>query len=289
MLIKKLIITLLVFGLTFNIIADIKISKNVSGKLLFVGGNGEGNYTYIQNAINASSFGDIIFVYIGIYPENLEIYKSISLIGENKESTIINGRNASSVIKLNASFINITGFTIENGNASGILIEKCEKCYINKNIIDHNLIGINIISSQNIMVFNNTISNNSDTGLNIKNLDILSEKNIIYHNNFFNNKNNVFDEGENNWSFENEGNFYDDYDRLDKNNDGIGDISYKIYGGENIDYYPLMMPYIGKIRLKEYYVDDESLYTMLIIGMIIAILFLLPIAFIWYKKTKHLK
>jgi hypothetical protein len=50
-----------------------------------------------------------------------------------------------------------------------------------------------------------------------------------------------------------------------------------------------MMPYIGKIRLKKFYVDDESLYTMLIIGMIIAILFLIPIGYIWYRKTRHLK
>ena len=41
-----------------------------AGTTLYVGGNGLGNYSNIQNAINNASDGYIVFVYAGIYHEN---------------------------------------------------------------------------------------------------------------------------------------------------------------------------------------------------------------------------
>ncbi|MCD6447958.1 MAG: hypothetical protein J7L58_02790 [Thermoplasmata archaeon] len=73
-------------------------SKNVltatnSGSILYVGGDGEGNYSSIQDAINAAKDGYIIYVYPKEYKESIVINKSISLIGiiENGEKPIING------------------------------------------------------------------------------------------------------------------------------------------------------------------------------------------------------
>ncbi len=276
-----------------SIITNFQIYEFASGKILYVGRSGEGNYSIIQNAINISSDGDTIFVYNGIYYENIEVNKSISLIGENKDSTIISGKNLFNVITINAPWFNLTGFTIQNGPVSGIRIESLGNCNIYQNTINYNGIGIYIISSINTKIYNNTISNNSIIGINITHSQIplyIPRDNIFFHNNFINNKHNVYDAGiSNNWSYQKEGNYYDDYFGLDKNNDGIGDTSYYIPGGKGKDNYPLMMPYDGTIRLKEFYVDYESVYTMLIIGIIVAILFLLPIAYIWYRKTRHLK
>lgn len=44
---------------------------NGEGKTLYVGGSGPGNYTTIQSAINESSNGDTVFVYSGIYYDNV--------------------------------------------------------------------------------------------------------------------------------------------------------------------------------------------------------------------------
>jgi hypothetical protein len=68
-------------------------SPNSRGNWIYVGGSGPGNYTSIQNAINQANNGDNIYVYDDSSPyyENLYIDKSISLIGENKDSTIIDG------------------------------------------------------------------------------------------------------------------------------------------------------------------------------------------------------
>jgi len=63
-----------------------------SGNILYVGGMGPDNYTRIQDAIDDASSGDTVFVYDDSSPyyENIFIDKSISLIGEDRETTIIN-------------------------------------------------------------------------------------------------------------------------------------------------------------------------------------------------------
>ena len=64
-----------------------------SGHWLYVGGRGPGNYTKIQDAINDSSDGDTVFVFDDSAPyfESLIINKSITLLGENQNTTIIDG------------------------------------------------------------------------------------------------------------------------------------------------------------------------------------------------------
>jgi parallel beta-helix repeat protein len=129
--------------------ADIKYEpfKPLSeDKTLYVGGTGPGNYTKIQDAIENASDGDTVFVLNGVYFENININKfGLNLIGENKESTIIDGRNKSFVIQIEVgySYVNITGFTIQNaggkiGSYSGIVIFSSYN-NITGNIIKDNL------------------------------------------------------------------------------------------------------------------------------------------------------
>jgi parallel beta-helix repeat protein len=290
---KRILVSLIIFLFTINIFTNLEIYDIAKAKKVHVGGSGDGNYSTIQLAIDISSIGDIVYIHNGIYSENILINKSISLTGENKENSIINGNGSENVITIRAEFVNITGFKIQNGQNSGILIENSKNCRVFRNVIDNNSIGIKIFSSNNSIISNNTIANNSAFGVYITNTKVplnVSKYNTIFHNNLIGNKNNVFDEGEkNNWSYDKQGNFYDDYNGIDRNKDGIGDNSYEINGGESSDNFPLMMPFNGKIRIKKLFVDDESLYTMLIIGMIAVILFLIPIAYVWYRKTRNLK
>lgn len=292
-----MISTILLFG-ALIIFSSVGVCDETSVNILYVGGTGDGNYSSIQEAINASNSGDSIYVYSGIYNETLEVTKSISLIGENKETTIINGKDILGVVTIKASWVNITGFTIKNEIilGSGISIippNGYNKIY--KNIITNNYVGITIPASDYNKIFNNTISNSSNIGIKIIKVlpaygaILCSVNNTIYHNNLINNSQHAYDECNNSWFYKNEGNYWDNYTELDKNNDGIGDEPYEIPGGDNVDEYPLMMPYDGKIRLEGFYVDYESLYTMLITGIIVAILFCLPIAYVWYRKYYKVK
>ena len=100
-------------------------SPTSRGNWLYVGGSGPGNYTRIQDAINASSDGDTVFVYNGTYYENVVVDKSINLIGEDKNITIIDGNGSRDVILLTrfSEGVTINGFTIQNSGTPGFLEE----------------------------------------------------------------------------------------------------------------------------------------------------------------------
>ena len=126
-----------------NPIDSVTEEKSVvnNGRTLYVGGSGPNNYTHIQDAINDAMDGDTIFVYDDSSPyyENLVIDKSIKLIGENKETTIIDGMKKGYVIKINANNVLIKNFTIRNGyrkwySSSGILINSSYNSIYNCNI-----------------------------------------------------------------------------------------------------------------------------------------------------------
>ena len=72
------------------------------------------DYPTIQEAINNANNGDTIFVRVGTYYENLVVDKSITLTGENKETTIIDGGKKENVTKIIADHVTISGFTITN-------------------------------------------------------------------------------------------------------------------------------------------------------------------------------
>jgi hypothetical protein len=82
------------------------------------------------------------------------------------------------------------------------------------------------------------------------------------------------------------GNYWDKYYGSDDNNDNIGDIPKIIPGTENEDRYPLMKSY-EDMMIGQILIDEGTLYFMLIIGCIIAIIVCLPIAYYWRKKMGY--
>jgi len=100
---KKLLVSgviVLFIGMTISsstgvYLKEQSIKPMSSGNILYVGGNGTGNYSTIQEAIDSASDGDSIFVYSGTYFERVKVNKSISLLGENKGTTVIdaNGKD----------------------------------------------------------------------------------------------------------------------------------------------------------------------------------------------------
>ncbi|EMR74702.1 hypothetical protein MBGDF03_01101 [Thermoplasmatales archaeon SCGC AB-540-F20] len=87
------ILLLIVMSITssgFNLKGKSTI-ESLEGNTLYVGGSGSNNYTKIQDAINDSVDGDTVFVYNGTYYEFVEINKQITLQGENKYNTIVDG------------------------------------------------------------------------------------------------------------------------------------------------------------------------------------------------------
>jgi hypothetical protein len=151
------------------------------GHTLYVGGSGPGNYTKIQDAIDNSSNGDTVFVYNGTYNENDSIRKSVNLIGEKRENTIIIGS-----IDVLANYVNISGFTVRNvlWDSSGISIQKYSYCNISNNIIDSkgfNGIYTDLFSAYDI-ISNNVIMHGQDEGIFADGGNLIIRNNVIIGN-----------------------------------------------------------------------------------------------------------
>lgn len=178
---------------------------------LYVGGTGEGNFSKIQDAINASSDNDTVLVYDGTYYENLIVNKSINLIGSDNTSTIINGTYGLYVVQIKSSYVNISNFNIKHGRV-GILIlgPEYSSNNIGNNWFFENWEGIRLENSSGNTINYNIFQNNSNQGIisyestyneisenifieNTKAIFLArwSDQNIIYNNNISNNKNGI--------------------------------------------------------------------------------------------------
>jgi parallel beta-helix repeat protein len=114
---------------------NVEISDNLisQSNILYVGGSGSGNYTKIQDAIDDALDGDTIFVYdeSSPYNENIVVDKSINLIGENKDTTIIDGNEINDTVGLFADGIYLQEFTLQH--SKDIEKELMDILYVNSN------------------------------------------------------------------------------------------------------------------------------------------------------------
>ena len=149
------------------------------------------NYSTIQEAIDHATPGDQILVQAGTYLENIVINKSISLVGEDRELTIINGTQTGAVINITASNVNVTGFTLGKSGLgtpsdSGIFVEYSSNVAISNNKIAKNYEGITILFCSNIVISDNNISINGYDGISIySSVNVMVSNNVILSN-FYN-------------------------------------------------------------------------------------------------------
>ncbi len=211
------------------------------------------HYPTIQDAISHANERDTVFVRNGAYYENVIVNKTISLIGECQEATIIDGGGMlTPIVRITAGNVTLKGFTVQNGGrifgweGGGIYITNSSWNTVADNTITNTQYGINLeLSKENTIVDNSVIAN--DVGVHF--LDYYSSGNIIIHNNFVDNgwqvrflltpPYNVWDNGY-------EGNYWSDYKDGHPNASssmfGIWDMSYVI-DAENQDRYPLSNQY----------------------------------------------
>jgi len=217
----------------------------------------------INGAIQNANEGDTIYVRAGTYYEQPLVNKSVSIIGEDRDTTIIDGNRVGSVVTISVPDVNISRFTIQNsmlmpanagiwvapvsGNINNVNITYC--------IVRDNSVGIylghpGIYSASQNTIFVNNITDNTYYGVALLN----SDENKFYHNNFIDNgtqvnsvnSGNTWDNG-----YPSGGNYWNDYSGKDESVDGgpyngstsfidgIGDDIHLI-PNENNDHYPLM-------------------------------------------------
>jgi parallel beta-helix repeat protein len=145
-----------------TVIIDKTTTCNVSGNTLYVGGTGLGNYSKIQDAINDSVDGGTVYVYDDSSPyfENLIIDKSISLIGENKYTTVIDASKNNDVVRITANQVNIKEFTIQNASHYGMNIRSDYNTIIGNIITKNHRQGIRIEDGCHNIITANILINN---------------------------------------------------------------------------------------------------------------------------------
>lgn len=132
------------------------------------------DYTTIQEAVNYVSDGDTIIVRNGVYIENINVNKPLTIRSENgPKMTIIKAMlETDHIFEVTADYVNISGFTIKEARGdwwdfdiAGICLKYVEHCNITNNIASNNGDGIYLCYSSNNSITNNIASTNIWEGI----------------------------------------------------------------------------------------------------------------------------
>jgi parallel beta-helix repeat protein len=148
------------------------------------------SYASIQEAVDAASDGDTVYVKRGTYDGSVFINKSISLIGQDRETTVIEADSAISetAVLIRHGNVNMSGFTVipaggtiyargihllhvSHCNVSGNIVKSTKyreaiwlygssENIISENIVSGNRYGITIENSYSNNVFGNVVEKN---------------------------------------------------------------------------------------------------------------------------------
>jgi nitrous oxidase accessory protein NosD len=130
-----------IFGLAFVL----SMAASAQAATLCVNPHGKsGCYTTISAAVAAANSGDTVTVAAGMYAEEVRIDKPLSLVGEGRENTTIAANGFSNGIYINGfdapglAHVVVTGFTVENANFEGILVQNASAVTIWGNLVRGN-------------------------------------------------------------------------------------------------------------------------------------------------------
>uniref|UniRef100_A0A7C4RXS1 Periplasmic copper-binding protein NosD beta helix domain-containing protein n=1 Tax=Fervidobacterium pennivorans TaxID=93466 RepID=A0A7C4RXS1_FERPE len=245
----------------------------------------------IQKAINEATEGDTILVKSGTYREYpIIVNKTLTIIGENMEDTIIDGEGLTTVIFLiNASNVVLENFTLQNAHptwGAALRVYRTDNVKVRRVNVKNSFYGVELVTatltkitgcisksnifgvyvrdrSRNNTFIANVIESNKH-GIQIA--DVESQFNLFYYNNFINNTDNDFFSFASNYYLDNGypsgGNFWDKLTYKDLKHgvnqneegpDGLHDEGYQD------DKYPLINP----IRIVYIQAADETfeIYT----------------------------
>ena len=132
------------------------VANDNSSSVITVDKNGEEDYKSIQEAIDNAPEGSTVYIKTGTYSEVINIKKKINLVGENKNSTIINPISEKNkyAIRVRAPQVTIKSLSIINRGpglyTTGIKIVASKTQIEDCNIYD-TPVGIAVFTSNNII------------------------------------------------------------------------------------------------------------------------------------------
>jgi len=223
---KRVLFTTILFLLVVTALCSPGISQTVDYRLGSISQvyrvhnmNTSLNYERIQEAIDAPETlsGHKIFVDAGTYYESVLVYKAVSLVGADRDATVIDGNGSLAVVNVVSSGVSVCNFTVVHsfsnlggdggglvvgGMVSGIQISNVTARDNNADwgvhltpdshdvnvtecvIVNNSRGGLLLNTNWNVNVYNNTIVN-SNQGIVL----MSSDNNTISHNKITGNKN----------------------------------------------------------------------------------------------------
>ncbi len=169
------------------------------------------HFDVIQDGIDAVNENGTVYVYNGTYYENVVVDKTIDLIGENRNTTVIDSSGSGDVVNVSADWVNISSFNLcncgsdefdngleihSNNNTianniitdcfySGIVVFESSDNLIINNVFEYLGSAVTMWNSKRIELSNNRIQNNSFYGLNIYySTGCIIDDNIIKNNGY---------------------------------------------------------------------------------------------------------
>ncbi len=143
---------------------------SAAARRITVGDDDYKDYSSIQAAVDAAETGDIVYVYSGLYRENLVLEKEITIrsISGTPENFIVKAKDPDDhVFHVKANNVTISGFSIKGASGpekAGIYLESIRGTMISNNRLSDNRLGIYLSESNTNMLNVNDISGN-DIGI----------------------------------------------------------------------------------------------------------------------------
>jgi nitrous oxidase accessory protein len=169
----------------YNMLGGIN-AWTVSGNTVYV------KYASLQTAIDNAAQGGVLNVSSGLYYEHLTLNKSLTLNGENKYNTVVDGGNNGTVVDIDADNVSIVGLTLQGSGCgcadyAGVYIRAYRQ---NVNLANNRMIqdgfGIKLVLAENITIAQNEIAHDT-TAIEI----LLSSNNTIIENDITDNENGI--------------------------------------------------------------------------------------------------
>jgi len=141
---------------------ELSVPNGREPRTWIVDDDGPADFHTIQETINNASDGDTILVRNGTYSGPIVIDKTLTLKGEKRESTIIDGGSnepSGSIVAVTADNVKIGGFTIQHcrGGGNAIWLDNYVNMTFSDNIITGNNEGIRILHSSGNIISHNVI------------------------------------------------------------------------------------------------------------------------------------
>jgi len=195
-MLRKAFVPILAFALLLGVLLSSPLSLQQShygrnnavqqGNLSVHNLNTGTSYSTIQAAINALETldGHRISVDAGIYHEHVTVTKSLSLLGADPRTTIIDGDETGKVVYVTADNVEVKDFTIQDGTI-GIWLHNSQNSSIVGNTLQDGSYGIRLYHAPNSEIVENSIRGYTWFGVEVESSgNSTLKRNIMVENRF---------------------------------------------------------------------------------------------------------